>query len=471
METDKDSDDMEDAKIPEDNESTLNVQNKIEIDNFEGNRQKRKKKKKAQQPVVEPNYELEVKPEISEERRKELSFAEFRSCGQYLKMPRELQELFLLDKGFKATFTVYDDKGKPLTREVKSWARSKNRIKQIIERKQIKQEEKPEKEQPEKKEKKKMLAAIASLNERSNTTASTTTSERKRSRAAMDSINVEDDSLPIAKRQRRADYPNLRTANDEIKHISTMPNDDDNDNDRGSGSEDSSNSNKLVRLHGFDLRELVRKKLEDFGSTVPRVVLDCRYDKEMDEEKFQKNFFFFYTHAHFEWTEKIKGSETWLIDRYEQNLDELFGPHSEEHSKVIYLSADSEVEMTTMEADKIYVIGALIDHNKFKGISKQVAKDMQWNTAKLPILNYMHRRQGTGNMATILMAYWNWKDWRKALYFGVPKRKNFELIEPLTPEEMEQLKFDAHLEQKDKSGTSNNEEIQMKQDIQDNQEQ
>jgi tRNA (guanine9-N1)-methyltransferase len=57
----------------------------------------------------------------------------------------------------------------------------------------------------------------------------------------------------------------------------------------------------------------------------------------------------------------VAGVENWTVTRTEQPYDVYFAT---EKAQVVYLSADAEHEIEDLDADKIYVIGGLVDHNK-----------------------------------------------------------------------------------------------------------
>jgi len=121
-------------------------------------------------------------------------------------------------------------------------------------------------------------------------------------------------------------------------------------------------------------------------------------------------------------------------------------------NQIIYLTAESDNELDNIESDKYYVIGAMVDHNRYKGYTHELATKLEYKTAKLPILKYMKYTEGPKRLVitvnqvfAILAAYWSWKDWRKALAFAIPPRKGLILIDPLTDEEQKCLNFDGHV--------------------------
>ena len=148
------------------------------------------------------------------------------------------------------------------------------------------------------------------------------------------------------------------------------------------------------------------------------------------------------------------------------------------HENIVYLTAESENELKTIESDKLYVIGGWVDHNNYKGYVHQLAQKNKWKTAKLPIAKYMQfekqKENVNGNenpskeknkdkdktidkekkveddgtvkkkinftksrdvitvnqVFDILIGLWNWdQDWNKAFLFGLPTRKRLTLID------------------------------------------
>jgi len=228
-------------------------------------------------------------------------------------------------------------------------------------------------------------------------------------------------------------------------------------------------------LRGKQLRDFVSKKLSNALVAPPRVVLDCRFEKMMAEKDIRglanqvsqlygqnmrannpvrliATSFGGKLKANLEKNQKNR-FDVWLLETFEKPLEEVFTQENKEHEKVVYLTSDSPNDLETLESDKIYVIGALVDHNRHKCCTFDLAAKQQWKTAKLPILNHMKRIDGSGQrvvitvnqVSDILVAYWNWKDWRKAFHFAIPKRREFQLINPLSPDEISQLKFDGNV--------------------------
>ncbi|TRM67876.1 guanine-1-methyltransferase-domain-containing protein [Schizophyllum amplum] len=95
---------------------------------------------------------------------------------------------------------------------------------------------------------------------------------------------------------------------------------------------------------------------------------------------------------------------------------------------VVYLTADSEVELSELKGDETYVIGGICDHNRYKNLCLNKAKESGIRTARLPIGRYLAdmptRKVLTVNQVIEIMVKWvETRDWEKALLEVMPKRK------------------------------------------------
>ena len=78
------------------------------------------------------------------------------------------------------------------------------------------------------------------------------------------------------------------------------------------------------------------------------------------------------------------GISSWDAFRHEEHYLEVW-PREE----LVYLSAESETVLTTLEPGKTYVVGGLVDHNRCKGLTYGLAKAAGIATARLPITKYV----------------------------------------------------------------------------------
>ncbi|KDR84073.1 hypothetical protein GALMADRAFT_236718 [Galerina marginata CBS 339.88] len=97
-------------------------------------------------------------------------------------------------------------------------------------------------------------------------------------------------------------------------------------------------------------------------------------------------------------------------------------------SRVVYLTADTEDELVELQPDEVYIIGGICDHNRYKNLCLDKAKESGIRTARLPIGRYLAslptRKVLTVNQVFEILVKWvETKDWEESLYSVIPKRK------------------------------------------------
>jgi tRNA (guanine9-N1)-methyltransferase len=96
-------------------------------------------------------------------------------------------------------------------------------------------------------------------------------------------------------------------------------------------------------------------------------------------------------------------------------------------TKVVYLSADSPDTLTTLESDTCYIIGGLVDRNRYKGICFEAARKAGIPTARLPIGDFisMSSRQvlTTNHVVEIMVKYMETQNWAQSFLEVIPMRK------------------------------------------------
>ena len=94
--------------------------------------------------------------------------------------------------------------------------------------------------------------------------------------------------------------------------------------------------------------------------------------------------------------------------------------------KVIYLTPDSEHVLEEINNDSTYVIGGIVDKNRFKGKTFESARAMNIKTARLPVPEYIDLKTSPVltiyHVFEILLKYKDCKNWKDALESYVPKR-------------------------------------------------
>ena len=101
-------------------------------------------------------------------------------------------------------------------------------------------------------------------------------------------------------------------------------------------------------------------------------------------------------------------------------------------NNVVYLTSDSENTITTLDTDKVYVIGGIVDRNRLKRAAIDRAEVLGVQTAKLPLDEHLKKMPATrvltcNHVFDILL---KWKehngDWGRALQEVLPLRKEAE---------------------------------------------
>ncbi|XP_028205119.1 tRNA methyltransferase 10 homolog A-like isoform X2 [Glycine soja] len=83
---------------------------------------------------------------------------------------------------------------------------------------------------------------------------------------------------------------------------------------------------------------------------------------------------------------RIPGIDKWIIEKENRSYIEALSNRKED---LVYLTADSETVLEELDLKKAYVIGGLVDRNRWKGITLKKAEEQGIQTAKLPIGNFM----------------------------------------------------------------------------------
>uniref|UniRef100_A0A915PQ00 tRNA (guanine(9)-N(1))-methyltransferase n=1 Tax=Setaria digitata TaxID=48799 RepID=A0A915PQ00_9BILA len=118
----------------------------------------------------------------------------------------------------------------------------------------------------------------------------------------------------------------------------------------------------------------------------------------------------------------------WDVIFEEKPLDAVF-----ERSDIVYLTADSENSLETLDSSKVYVIGGLLDHNSLKGHCLKIAIEKGYTHARLPIAEYIMlqtRKVLTVNQVfEILLRYTENHSWKDSFLSVIPRRKGITVID------------------------------------------
>ncbi|XP_075948350.1 tRNA methyltransferase 10 homolog B [Anarhichas minor] len=125
-----------------------------------------------------------------------------------------------------------------------------------------------------------------------------------------------------------------------------------------------------------------------------------------------------------------EGFLNYAMDITEESCLDLFPPET-----VIYLTPDAKEALETVDADKVYVLGGLVDESVQKKLSFLRARELSVHTARLPIDEYMVKKNNAKNFHSkilavnqvfdILLTFCNTGSWTEALQAGFPQGKGY----------------------------------------------
>ncbi|KAL3521809.1 hypothetical protein ACH5RR_014643 [Cinchona calisaya] len=125
--------------------------------------------------------------------------------------------------------------------------------------------------------------------------------------------------------------------------------------------------------------------------------------------------------------QRLPGYEKWLIDKESRPYVEVFQDQKED---LVYLTADSDSVLDELDPKKIYIIGGMVDRNRWKGITLNKAKEQGIQTAKLPIGSYLKMSSSqvltVNQVIEILLKYLETRDWKASFFEVIPQRKRCE---------------------------------------------
>ncbi|CAI0440272.1 unnamed protein product [Linum tenue] len=123
----------------------------------------------------------------------------------------------------------------------------------------------------------------------------------------------------------------------------------------------------------------------------------------------------------------LPGFDKWIIEKEARSYIEAFEGQKE---NLVYLTADAETVLDELDASKVYIVGGLVDRNRFKGITLKKAEEQGIQTAKLPIGNFLKMSSSqvltVNQVMEILLKYLETRDWKEAFFQVIPQRKRCE---------------------------------------------
>lgn len=96
-------------------------------------------------------------------------------------------------------------------------------------------------------------------------------------------------------------------------------------------------------------------------------------------------------------------------------------------SKMVYLTADTDEALDTLEPGMTYIVGGIVDKNRHKELCYNKAKELGIPTKKLPIDEFVNidGRQvlTTTHVVQIMLKYFDVHNWKEAFESALPARK------------------------------------------------
>ncbi|XP_041991762.1 tRNA (guanine(9)-N1)-methyltransferase-like [Salvia splendens] len=124
---------------------------------------------------------------------------------------------------------------------------------------------------------------------------------------------------------------------------------------------------------------------------------------------------------------RIPGYDRWLIEKEDKSYIESFKDQKE---NLVYLTADSENVLDVLDPKAIYIIGGLVDRNRWKGLTMDKANEQGIKTAKLPIGSYLKMSSSqvltVNQVVEILLKFLESGDWKHSFFEVIPLRKRGE---------------------------------------------
>ncbi|KAG4199892.1 RNA (guanine-9-)-methyltransferase domain-containing 2 [Gossypium arboreum] len=125
--------------------------------------------------------------------------------------------------------------------------------------------------------------------------------------------------------------------------------------------------------------------------------------------------------------QRLPGFDKWIIEKEKQSYIKAF---SDRKDDLVYLTADSETVLHELDPTKVYIVGGLVDRNRWKGITMKKAEEQGIHTAKLPIGAYMKMSSSqvltVNQVIEILLKFLETKDWKDSFFQVIPQRKRTE---------------------------------------------
>ncbi|KAJ1927685.1 tRNA (guanine(9)-N(1))-methyltransferase, partial [Linderina macrospora] len=190
----------------------------------------------------------------------------------------------------------------------------------------------------------------------------------------------------------------------------------------------------------------VRRRLEDQKTSSVRIVLDMDFDEKMNDKEVksmcsqvmrcysvnkqaEKRVSLHISKLHGRGKERfdtaMKDHAKWSADHITFDDCEYIDKFNKE--ELVYLSADSDNMIETLDPTKVYVVGGIVDKNRYPKLTLEKAEKQGIAHGQLPIGKYIQmstRKVMTVNQIfEMLVKFVEVEDWKTAFMDSIPQRK------------------------------------------------
>ncbi|XP_015606793.1 tRNA methyltransferase 10 homolog A [Cephus cinctus] len=124
---------------------------------------------------------------------------------------------------------------------------------------------------------------------------------------------------------------------------------------------------------------------------------------------------------------KHNGYEHWDVKFYPETYLNVYPK-----DKIVYLTSESENVIETLDHECVYVIGGLVDHNRYKGFCHRLAQEAGVRHGQLPLNKFLHMKARKvltiDHVFEILLRVTEGKSWQEAFLQVLPERKNAQPV-------------------------------------------
>ncbi|AGO11875.1 AaceriADR110Cp [[Ashbya] aceris (nom. inval.)] len=214
-------------------------------------------------------------------------------------------------------------------------------------------------------------------------------------------------------------------------------------------------------------RERMQKALEENGGEIPeelrrtprvnvnqkdsgiKVIIDCAFDELMNDKEIvslstqiTRAYSANKRENHFA-DVKVTSFNKRLKERFDCGLKganydawkhfEFTDDSTLPTTNAVYLTADTDETLETLEPGTTYIVGGIVDKNRHKALCYNKAKELGIPTRRLPIGEYIklsgRKVLTTTHVIQIMLKYFDNHDWKEAFESVLPARKLAELAD------------------------------------------